>query len=154
MENSNNKDFTFLDFKPTRGGARKLSGEHQYFFAVSRHTNRQSKSNSYRTAFSTPVSEIVFLKGLTHFRIRRDNITGDLHFIFLKDTSGQYAQVTWEGMAGDNRQVRMYNKELCNFFANQIGIKGDFSPTYWQLSGDLSNSDDYATFKIIKHIED
>lgn len=151
---SNNKDFTFLDFKPARGGAKKLSGEYQYFFSVSRHTKAESRCNSYRTAFSTKVSEVVFLKGLTHFRLRRDNITGDLHIIFLKDSSGQCAKVCWEGRAGEKGVVRMYNKELCNFFASQIGRKGDFNPTYWQLSEDLSNNDDYATFKIIKHIED
>ena len=102
--NSRNSDFTFLDFKPKRGGGEmRIKGEYNNFFCVSRHTNTPSKASSYRTAFSTPVSEIVFLKGLTHWRIRRDNITGDLHFIFLKDKTDQCARVTWDGRKGTNR---------------------------------------------------
>lgn len=150
--NSNNRDFTFLDFKGSRGGNRKINGEYPYWACASRHIN-ENRSNSYRTAFSREVSLLVARKGLTHMRIRRDNLTGVMHVIFLKDTTGQCAPIGWDKTKGKNNIVRLYNKALCDFFATLAGKSGNFEPTYWQLSEDLSNSLEYATFRIIKHIE-
>ena len=140
-------DFEFIDFKPlTRGSASRCAAT--YYLSVSRHVGER-KVNIYRTSLSAEASAIVVKKGLTHFRLRRDKATGELHIIFLFDTTGKCAPITFE-TNNETRRVRFNNKQLCDFLARHAGVEGNFSPIYFELSKDLSNSDQYATFKIQK----
>lgn len=146
--NNNFNDFEFIDFAPSSSGrGSRLS--HAFYVSISRHTN--GKNKQYRVSFCPSVSECVISRGLKNLRIRRDKVTGDLHIIFLNTNNKQCAWVTYENKAAN--RVVVNNKQLCAFFAQLADLSGDFSPIYFELSRDLSNSEQYATYQIIGQIK-
>lgn len=142
--NNNFNDFEFIDFAPSNSG-RGTRLSHEYYVSISRHTN--SRNKSYRITFSQSVSDCVMSRGLKNLRIRRDNVTGDLHIIFLNANDMQCARVTYDKKS--TGRVILNNKQLCAFFAQLADLSGDFSPIHFELSRDLSNSEMYATYQII-----
>ena len=146
--NNNFNDFEFIDFAPSSSGrGSRLS--HEYYVTISRHT--YGKNKMYRVTFSQSVSDRVISRGLKNLRIRRDKVTGDLHIIFLNTNDRQCARVTYEKKTTD--RVLLNNKQLCAFFAQLADLSGDFSPIHFELSRDLSNSEQYATYQIIGQIK-
>lgn len=90
--------------------------------------------------FRSDVKSIISEKGLTHVRMRRDKYTNKIWFVFNK---------TGEGMKVNNactkQNLSVCNKELSKFLSCTYDNKKHLS-----LSDDQSNSNDYATFEILK----
>ena len=134
-----NDHFTWFDFPQSAFGRRDKKG---FFVSLSRYTSSTQHVN--RITFSIELSERVVAKELTHFRVRRDDLTGDTFFVFVKGNAN-YMTFGYE----KNGAIRLYNKQLVKFLCDQLEIKGDFHATAIQLSEDLSNTPEVATFKII-----
>ena len=86
------------------------------------------------------IKNIISKKGLTHVRMRRDKYTDKIWFVFNK---------TGEGIKVHNTNTKqnlcICNKELSKFLLITYDNKKNLS-----LSDDQSNSNDYATFEILK----
>ena len=76
MFNEKVEDFTFFDFAAQADRTRLKSNQ----FSINR------KRKNQMLTFNKEVSCLAMERGLLFLRIRKDNITGDLHPVFTKDT--------------------------------------------------------------------
>ena len=99
----------------------------------------------YRVGFSRAVSEVVNDKGLTHIQLHVERYTSSVFIVFLKSNDNVDARVVHE----QGGQVRVNNVDLVGYLAKKIGIDGDFKSYALELSQDLANDDNFATFKLM-----
>ena len=132
--NNKMEDFTFYDFEKKHTG-RTLEGLQ---FSVNR------KPGQCMVYFNPLLSEMISKKRLTHLRVREDNITGELHFVFNKERG-----IPINAKDNHVKNIIVRNKELTTFLATKTGHSND-RMFYIKTTSDLSNSKDYCTIKLLK----
>lgn len=138
------KNFEVLQFPVERPGNRlKLDG---YQIAITRTGCGKESSRPYHSILlSDNVGNIVRNKNLTHVRLHVEKYTRSIFMLFLKSDNSDAAF-----KANTSKHVIINNRGLVNWLAeNVLHLDGDFRQVRVMLSDDLSNSDDYATFKLI-----
>ena len=134
MFNEKVEDFTFFDFAAQADRTRLKSNQ----FSINR------KRKNQMLTFNKEVSCLAMERGLLFLRIRKDNITGDLHLVFTKDTG---LPVTPTGTLKTNVLAR--SPQLISFLEKELCLPPGDSRCIALMSEDLSNSPDYLTFKIL-----
>lgn len=130
------EDFTFLDFTANRGSKRLENHTISFYFG----------STSAMT-LNIEDSKVIRDKDLTHLRLRIDNLTGELALIFNKKMGLELKKNR------DNYGVTICNKSLVTALHQYLHLPIE-GKTYhvFAISEDKANSEDYATFKILKEI--
>lgn len=126
------EDYTFFDFENSRRG-REISG-----FAMRVYNKRGNR----RVQFSKNVGEVVTKRGLSKLRIRKDNMTGRIHLLFNRDKG-----VTIKNNGSNSPfSLRVNSVDMAAFLVKTFSLMdGDVL----NLSDDLSQSDEYATFEVL-----
>lgn len=129
-------DYTFVNFYESSPIVYPKNEMNFYLY------KRSKSSTSYMIAFSQPLGEILNRKNLTKFRVRIDNLTNEEYLVFSKQGEGvDVKTTTW----GKYARRTICNKNVYLYFDDVDG-KGKCI----RLSEDLSKSNDFATFKILK----
>jgi AAA15 family ATPase/GTPase len=135
----NNNNFDILHFHVTRGN----KGREGNFCTLTRLTDGR-KGKNYRVGFSSDVSEIINKKGVTHFQLHVEKYTSSVFFVFLKGDDNVDARFARE----KSGQVRINNRDLVSYLSKKLELTGDYSGVTLELSPDLANDDNFATFRI------
>lgn len=136
MSNSN---FEILHFHVTKGNKGKKGN-----FCILTRLTEGKKCKNYRVGFSTDISNIINKKGVTHFQLHVEKYTSSIFFVFLKGDDNIDARFARE----KSGQVRINNRDLIDYLSKKLNLTGDFSGVALELSPDLANDDNYATFRI------
>lgn len=134
LKDSDMEDFTFYDFTSNERGRRLQKNQ----FSINH------KKGNFSVTFCIETSKQILDRELMFVRIRKDNITGDLHFIFNKQTG---CKISVTGKSSKN--VTIINKEFAMFFVKELRLSSDSDRDIAEHSNNLSNSGDYLTYKII-----
>lgn len=129
-EKTNMEDYTFYDFEKQPSTHRIVQGTAALNF---------KNSNKY-LIFGIEESRYISKSGLLKMRIRVDNITGALHFVFNK-TQGATAAVK------DNN-VKVVNADLVDFLMNYLSLGKKEGRYIINIGNDLSKTKDYITYKV------
>lgn len=127
-------EYTYYDFeKPKRTRA--------HTYSVYIETDRSKRRTPSRIKFTKAIYDIVNDKGLDCVRLRKDNASGVLSFVFSKE--GLKIQTS------DPKTLCVANYELNSFLRASLknGIAHKMSDRY-PLSCDKSESDEFAIFDI------
>jgi hypothetical protein len=124
------EDYTFYDFEKQPSTHRIVQGTAALNF---------KNSNKY-LIFGIEESRYISKSGLLKMRIRVDNITGALHFVFNK-TQGATAAVK------DNN-VKVVNADLVDFLMNYLSLGKKEGRYIINIGSDLSKTKDYITYKV------
>lgn len=100
-----------------------------------------SKGHSTVT-LSSPIVKEIEERGLSHLRIRRDKLTGEHYFVFTKDTG-----LAIKKNGTSKSTIAIHNKELYDFLIQSFSCQ---SGDLLELSPNLANTKDFATYKITK----
>ncbi len=130
MEQQN--DYTFFDFTSSRNPSNVIR---HGTFTITIHLN------SRLISFGQKESKEIIDSGLTNLRIRLDNITGAIHFIFNKENG-----TTFRSAKG---RVVVQNKELINFLLDKFNVaKKDVGRYVFNISDNIAKSKDYLTYLV------
>lgn len=134
-KNKNMEDFTFYDFNSNGVGIRtKLNSKE---IAVN------CKKSNYSVTFNQITSKEILDGSFITYRVREDNITGALHFVFTKDnTIGSKFCAT-----GSSKNVLISSKKLVEFLKSKFKLEGQ-ERYILQISPNCSHSEMYYTVKI------
>lgn len=136
-ENKNDmEDFTFYDF--TYKNRCSSIGE-----------NKFALNNTEKTCcltFNVETSAEIIKNGLLFLRLRVDNITGDMHLVFTKDT-GLKLQLSG---SSTRKNVLAKNKSLVAMLSERLGISKQSGRYLVGISGNMANSTEYLTYKILQ----
>jgi len=136
IENNIMEDYTFDDFDKSCTRSKLQENEISINYKKSNHT----------VTFNQDVSAEIVIGGLTHVRIRKDNITGDIHFVF-NNTTGCAATIRNTKGA---KNIIIINKDLVDFLVKELNLDKNVSRSVIEISGNLANrSSEYLTYKII-----
>lgn len=127
------EDFTFFDFKPNAKGRGTL------YHNEARLTNGMQNKTLY---FNARIRGLVFSMGLTKLRIRKDNLTGDVHFVFNKDTGLPCGGVT-------KKNLYFANKEMICALYDILGLDKNNKIYTLTLSDNMAKGGEFLTYKII-----
>lgn len=125
------EDYTFYDFATPRKG-KKIIGR------IARISNR---AGSRRISFSKEISDEIKEIKPCKLRLRRDNITGDVHMIFNPEI-GLAVHFPYEGKKSTEANSIEAVTLLSKFF-NQEGATFDLF-----LSENLANDERYKTYRL------
>jgi hypothetical protein len=136
QSNENNmEDYTFYDFDNSNQDSRIIAeGTAVIYYRT---------KNKY-LIFGKTESEDILRSGLVKMRVRVDNITGAIHFLFNKDT----------GAASNtkSKNVRFTNSELVEFLMVQLGLERKEGSRYIiSIGQNLSRTSDFITYKVSKY---
>jgi len=126
------------------GGAK--NSKHEGFYMTISANVKSAKSKTYRTSFSECVRKVVDGKGLKNFRIIANKFTGELMMVFLNSDNPNVLKFGREATG----QIRIHSKPLIDFMKARLGITGNSVSARIELSEDVSNSEEYATFKVVR----
>ena len=125
------EDFTFFDFDEGNDSRRRLKDDE---FSLN------TKGKTTAITFNKTVSDEISMSGLELARIRRDNLTGDLFFVF---NNSHGCQISGKGKNIAIR-VRKFVIGLCSL----MEIKNDY--VKMRMSKNLARTSEYLTYKIIR----
>lgn len=127
------EDFTFFDFAPATGQGRKLE---ENTFGVN-----NKLGNRYVT-FSKNKSNEIIDGEFDHLRVREDNITGDLCFVFTKNTGLPFNYK-------NKKSIIINSKQLVDFLSSKMGVNLGENKVF-KLSENMAKTNDFLTYKILK----
>lgn len=135
QSNENNmEDYTFYDFDNSNQDSRIIAeGTAVIYYRT---------KNKY-LIFGKTESEEILRSGLIKMRVRVDNITGAIHFLFNKE----------QGAASNtkSKNVRFTNSELVEFLMVQLGLeRKEGSRHIINIGQNLSRTSDFITYKVSK----
>lgn len=135
QSNENNmEDYTFYDFDNSNQDSRIIAeGTAVIYYRT---------KNKY-LIFGKTESEEILRSGLVKMRVRVDNITGAIHFLFNKE----------QGAASNtkSKNVRFTNSELVEFLMVQLGLERKEGSRYIiSIGQNLSRTSDFITYKVSK----
>lgn len=135
QSNENNmEDYTFYDFDNSNQDSRIIAeGTAVIYYRT---------KNKY-LIFGKTESEEILRSGLIKMRVRVDNITGAIHFLFNKE----------QGAASNtkSKNVRFTNSELVEFLMVQLGLERKEGSRYIiSIGQNLSRTSDFITYKVSK----
>lgn len=136
MKKTSENGFTFIDFsaspRRTSVGERK---DNAFILYV-------KGKGGYDMTFSSPIKETVKKHNLYNLRLREDDLTGEVYIVFCQKENALKIRTNMKNKGRGDMGVS--NKDLYDYLS-----KGDYSGLVLILSENLSNSDQYATYKII-----
>ena len=128
------EDFTFYDFD-------KSSNVRDRVIEAGKAAINYKKTGSY-LSFGVNESSAIIKGGLLKMRVRVDNITGAMHFVFNKD-QGATAAVR------NKKNVVLTNKQLVDFLIERLRIEAKENERYLiNIGKNLSNTDNFITFNV------
>lgn len=135
QSNENNmEDYTFYDFDNSNQDSRIIAeGTAVIYYRT---------KNKY-LIFGKTESEEILRSGLVKMRVRVDNITGAIHFLFNKE----------QGATSNtkSKNVRFTNSELVEFLMVQLGLERKEGSRYIiSIGQNLSRTSDFITYKVSK----
>lgn len=135
QSNENNmEDYTFYDFDNSNQDSRIIAeGTAVIYYRT---------KNKY-LIFGKTESEEILRSGLIKMRVRVDNITGAIHFLFNKE----------QGATSNtkSKNVRFTNSELVEFLMVQLGLERKEGSRYIiSIGQNLSRTSDFITYKVSK----
>lgn len=136
LKNSNMEDFTFYDFTSSDGKRRLQENQ----FSINH------KKSNHSVTVCQQLSTTILNTKLLYLRIRKDNITGDIHFVFNREVG---CKITTNG-SSENKNVTIINKPLVEFLVKELSLSESSERDVLELSKNLSNSPDYLTYKILR----
>lgn len=125
-------DFTFFDFERTSSLANNIGPNK---FAIN------NKKGNYTVVMNIEDSRAIIDASLMRLRLRQDNITGALHFVFN-------ATVGASCVVRNKKNVAVANKQLVGFLVNALGYESTTERILVDISDNLSRTRDYVTFLI------
>lgn len=125
------EDFTFFDFE--KKGLTYSIAPHT--FAINR------KKGNYTVVMSKADSKPIIEHDLLRLRLRQDNITGALHFVFN-------ATIGAKCVVKNKNNVTVASRELVEFLSSALGYAMTDERIIADISDNLSNSKEYVTFLI------
>lgn len=135
QSNENNmEDYTFYDFDNSNQDSRIIAeGTAVIYYRT---------KNKY-LIFGKTESEEILRSGLIKMRVRVDNITGAIHFLFNKETGATSNT--------KSKNVRFTNSELVEFLMVQLGLERKEGSRYIiSIGQNLSRTSDFITYKVSK----
>lgn len=125
------EDFTFFDFE-SKGTSFGIA---PHTFAINR------KKGNYTVVMSKSDSKTIIENNLLRLRLRQDNITGDLHFVFNATTGAKC-------VVKNKHNVTVANRELVEFLTKALGYEENGERVIADISEDIANTKEYVTFLI------
>lgn len=128
------EDYTFYDFDNSNQDSRIIAeGTAVIYYRT---------KNKY-LIFGKTESEEILRSGLIKMRVRVDNITGAIHFLFNKE-QGAVSNTK-------SKNVRFTNSELVEFLMVQLGLERKEGSRYIiSIGQNLSRTSDFITYKVSK----
>ena len=106
----------------------------------------RGRNHTYRVSFSEDVRKVVDGKELLQLRVVINKFSNEMMMVFLNSNDPQVLMFGRE-VTG---QIRIHSKSLTRFLKSRLNIDGDNVSVKIELSPDVSNSNEYATFKVLK----
>ena len=128
------EDFTFFDFDKKSSLVNSIGPNK---FAIN------NKKGNYTVVMNIEDSKVIIDANLMRLRLRQDNITGALHFVF-NTTNGAACCIK------NKRNVTVSNKDLVEFLIKALGYDKTTERVLVDISDNLSRTRDYVTFLIKK----
>lgn len=128
------EDFTFFDFEKKSSLVNSIGPNK---FAIN------NKRGNYTVVMNIEDSKAIIDANLMRLRLRQDNITGALHFVF-NSTVGASCVIK------NKKNVTVVNKELVEFLMKALGYGNATERVLVDISDNLSRTRDYVTFLIKK----
>lgn len=149
MKTIQTKDFEVVKFPTVHGGGTRKTMEGNQI-AITRTGRVKDSSHKYNVVYCSPaLSAIIRAKGLTHVRFHIEKYTGSLFMLFLKGDATD-ARINLD-KENNKTAVRIYNRDMTRWLLDEVlHLKGeDVKQHVVDLSRDLSNSEDFATFQLL-----
>lgn len=127
-------DFTFFDFEKKSSLVHAIGPNK---FAVN------NKKGNYTVVMNVDDSKAIIDANLLRLRLRQDNITGALHFVF-NATAGATCVIR------NKKNVAVANKDLVDFLVSALGYSRSTERFLVDISDNLSRTKDYVTFLVKK----
>lgn len=132
------KDITFFDF----------GGEAKSHSSIRNHEiNVFLTETNHDITFNIFDSETILKGGFTRVRIARINLTGEILIVFNNDNG-----FTFSKPSSNSKNVRLRKKGVSQFIIQQVTKQSANGKYTFQISENVSNSDEYLTYKIIKRV--
>ena len=128
------EDFTFFDFEKKSSLVNSIGPNK---FAIN------NKRGNYTVVMNIEDSKAIIDANLMRLRLRQDNITGALHFVFN-------ATVGATCIIKNKKNVTVANKDLVEFLIKALGYTNTSERVLVDISDNLSRTRDYVTFLIKK----
>lgn len=128
------EDFTFFDFE-SKSSLSNTIGPNK--FAIN------NKKNYYSVVMNIEDSKEIIDANLMRLRLRQDNITGALHFVFN-------ATVGATCVIKNKKNVAVSNKQLVEFLISALGFDKTTERVLVDISDNLSRTKDFITFLVKK----
>ena len=128
------EDFTFFDFDKKSSLVNSIGANK---FAIN------NKRGNYTVVMNIEDSKAIIDANLMRLRLRQDNITGALHFVFN-------ATVGATCIIKNKKNVTVANKDLVEFLIKALGYTNTSERVLVDISDNLSRTRDYVTFLIKK----
>lgn len=137
MENSN-EEYEFIKFDTKFRTWQKLKDGYAYVYRF------VEKSPNYNLTFPKVIRDIVFKRGLTTLSIAQSKYTGDLLFIFQKESGP---------LKVNDAKTNCYvsRKAVSDFLSKHYGRPLDKNDKYkLKLSENLAKTEDILTYRVLK----
>lgn len=128
------EDFTFFDFDKKSSLVNSIGPNK---FAIN------NKKGNYTVVMNIEDSKAIIDANLMRLRLRQDNITGALHFVF-NSTVGATCVIK------NKKNVAVANKDMVEFLVKALGYASTTERVLVEISDNLSRTRDYVTFLIKK----
>ena len=139
-------NFEILQFPTTRGGGRSpLVGN---TMALTR-TFAENGSIKYNAlTFSREIRQLLAQKALTHIQLHIDKYTGVVYMVCLRGDDSADARIVKHNTMNT---LQCNNRNLVLYLLKKFGVdeKMTVRGYRFEVSPDLSNSDEFATFRIV-----
>ena len=106
------------------------------------------KNNHCRAGISNEVAKVIYAKGLKCYELGTNDYTGEVYLIFTKHGRHHITFSTGKRTSENERYLAIHNKRFFNWMDKHYNLGAEYNRVYFMLSDDMSNSNDYATFKI------
>lgn len=124
------EDFTFYDFEKRSVSTNRLTSNQVRIYTM---------KGNYAIYFNANVSKKIAEHALCFLRIAKNNLTGELYFVFNNKVG---CKVKWTG-----QNIVIYNKDMAQFLAKECSLN-DKCKEIINITRNLSNTQDFFTYKI------
>lgn len=135
------EDFTFFDFtESTRKGSGRRLREHTFSVVY---------NDSSCITINIEDGKIIREKQMTHLRVRKDNVTGELCLVFNKERGIPLK------LEKDVQTTTIQCKALVEFLYHELSLRLEKRTRHiFSISENIANSDEYVTFRILNEVDD
>jgi len=131
------EDFTFWDLPSHPSWHNRMKDDE---------VSINNKKENHSVTFNQRTSKQIIDGGFVNYRIREDNITGEIHFVFVKDkTIGTRFNITGKA----NKNITCANRVMVERLYKHFGLQSETTRYIGKISCNLSNSEEYYTVKVV-----